>query len=665
MLGIITVPVNKAGLVYKKGFGGSKNKVSITNGVGYQADLLYEGKYFGYSKLRYEVKFIDPIIVETNEIALVIAKDGQEVENISKLGKVVNCDNFQDAKAFLENGGEIGEQLHILTKGEYFINPQLFQVIIKKNAERFNYPSEWFNQIEVKHDEIALIIAKKGKSVDSNIGLGKVVECNNFQNAHLFIENGGERGKQLDVLSAGQYAINPLLFQVITTKNMKEHHVTSEMLKRKIIGRNKVGIVNILVGKENDYNDVSKIDKDLHQSYQKAQVFFDKGGYRGIQEEVITSGEYVINPWFAEVREVDITIVPTGTVGIVVAHTGKKPIDSNNIGIGERGIWTIPLKVGKHPINIETKTIRLIPTNEISLKWGLKEGKSEDNYDRDLEPIELGTKDGYKITLEVVQTIQIREKDAPKLISQISENESMNDINSATIGNKKYPAIRNLINRKIQSQIESYFTSIGQQYNAIDFRDKKDEIQLNALVMIDEELNEYGVEAKGLSIKIIEFPDVIDSNLRKKAEYHVDRVNLVNDLELENMEMSAKATNNEIEALGRARIEEIEDKIKKAKEDATLDIKKQEVQLEIAKKEAIINAYGKENYLEMERMKALAEVKFPEYSRMDMSEFLLTEFYTSRGTNLKRLNEQQELSTNELKKIANDKLDTDIESQKD
>lgn len=651
MLGFITVPVNKAGLVYKKSLGGSKDKVSITNGAGYQADLLYEGKHFGYSSLRYDIKFIDPIVIEANEIGLVIAKDGQVVQNISKLGKAVECDNFQDAKAFLENGGEIGEQLNILTQGEYFINPQLFQVVIKKYAEKFNYSPNWFNEIEIKHDEVALVIAKKGKKIDANIGLGKVVECDNFQNANLFIENGGEQGKQLAVLSAGKYAINPLLFQVIIEKNMNEYNVHLDMLKRKVIARNKVGIVNVLVGQENDYHEVSRINKKLHQSYQDAQKFFDNGGYRGIQEEVITSGEYVINPWFAEVREVDITIVPTGTVGIVVAHTGKEPNNNESIGKGERGIWTTPLKVGKHPINIETKTIRLIPTNEISLKWGLKEDKSEDNYDRDLEPIELGTKDGYKIRLEVVQTIQIREGDATKLISQISENESMNDINSATKGNKKYPAIRNLINRKIQSQIESYFTSVGQKYEAIEFRNKKDNIQNDALVMIREELREYGVDAKGLSIKIIQFPEVIDKNLRKKAEYHVDRVNLENDLELENMEMSAKADNNEIKALGEAKIKAILAKTEKLKNDDELETEQKRMELEVAKEKAIINAYGKENYLEMQRMKALADVKFPEYSHMDMSEFLLSEFYTSRR---KIDDDKEQLVSKEPKKIGNE-----------
>jgi hypothetical protein len=216
----------------------------------------------------------------------------------------------------------------------------------------------------------------------------------------------------------------------------------------------------------------------------------------------------------------------------------------------------------------------------------------------------------------------------------------MSDINLATKGNLKYPAIRNLINRKIQSQIESYFTSVGQSYNAIEFRDKKDEIQESALIMISEELNQYGVEATGLSIKIVNFPKVIDAQLRKKSEYLADRINLINDIELENIGISGKTNNKKIEALGNANVKEIEStmdlKIYQATKEAEVRITEMYEKLEIAKEKAIIEAYGKENYLEMKRMESLAKVKFPEYSRMDMSEFLLTEFYTSKNSNLPR-----------------------------
>jgi hypothetical protein len=45
----------------------------------------------------------------------------------------------------------------------------------------------------------------------------KSVDCNNFQSAKGFLDNGGEKGKQLGMLTAGKYRINTRLFQVSTT----------------------------------------------------------------------------------------------------------------------------------------------------------------------------------------------------------------------------------------------------------------------------------------------------------------------------------------------------------------------------------------------------------------------------------------------------------------
>src|SRR5262249_36194546 len=41
---------------------------------------------------------------------------------------------------------------------------------------------------------------------------------NNFQNGHEFIQRGGQRGPQKDLLLPGTYYIDPLLFKVIAEK---------------------------------------------------------------------------------------------------------------------------------------------------------------------------------------------------------------------------------------------------------------------------------------------------------------------------------------------------------------------------------------------------------------------------------------------------------------
>ena len=43
----------------------------------------------------------------------------------------------------------------------------------------------------------------------------KLQEHDNFQNSNAFIEGGGQRGPQKDILLPGTYYINPLMFKVI------------------------------------------------------------------------------------------------------------------------------------------------------------------------------------------------------------------------------------------------------------------------------------------------------------------------------------------------------------------------------------------------------------------------------------------------------------------
>ena len=77
-------------------------------------------------------------MVPQGEIALVLAADGAPIPAERILGKVVDCDNFQDARKFLANGGEKGRQLGILTAGTYRINTALFTVITSATA-----PDAW------------------------------------------------------------------------------------------------------------------------------------------------------------------------------------------------------------------------------------------------------------------------------------------------------------------------------------------------------------------------------------------------------------------------------------------------------------------------------------------------------------------------------------------
>jgi len=60
---------------------------------------------------------------------------------------------------------------------------------------------------------------------------------------------------------------------------------------------------------------------DGHDGFQRAQRFIEAGGSRGLQEEVLLSGTWNLNPWFVSVEPIPMTEIPIGYVGVVVSYS--------------------------------------------------------------------------------------------------------------------------------------------------------------------------------------------------------------------------------------------------------------------------------------------------------------------------------------------------------
>src|SRR6266498_6025677 len=137
VLGAVLIQERQVGVVVKR-FGGRGlapgRLIALGGEAGYQADALAPGLNFGYWRWQYRIIKEPVTVVPQGEIALVLAADGAAIPAERILGKIVDCDNFQDARKFLANGGEKGRQLGILTAGTYRINSALFTVIAAASA---------------------------------------------------------------------------------------------------------------------------------------------------------------------------------------------------------------------------------------------------------------------------------------------------------------------------------------------------------------------------------------------------------------------------------------------------------------------------------------------------------------------------------------------------
>ncbi len=65
-----------------------------------------------------------------------------------------------------------------------------------------------------------------------------------------------------------------------------------------------VGIVTTLDGRPIEAGEIAGPVIAGHENFQNAQAFLDGGGRRGLQEQILLSGAWNLNPWFAQVEQV-------------------------------------------------------------------------------------------------------------------------------------------------------------------------------------------------------------------------------------------------------------------------------------------------------------------------------------------------------------------------
>ena len=326
LFGVIIVPQDKIGLVTKKFNLVGEHKemprghIIATGGeAGFQAQTLAPGIYFWKWIWQYDVTLQDLTIIPSGKIGLVAARDGDEVEMGRILAHSVHSDAFQDAEAFLRNGGRKGRQAAFITAGSYKINTFLFDVIVT-------------DIIKIEENKVGIITTLDGAPINEGDISGKNVEGhNNFQDADAFLKAGGNRGLQQQIILAGTYNFNPWFVQV-------------EQVDMVSIPIGYVGVVNSFVGLEG--KDLSGID------FKHGNIV--SRGQKGVWAEPLGPGKYPLNPYTMKVE-----VVPTTNLVLnwATARTEAHNLDRNLSTI------TVRSKDG-FPFNLDVSQIIHIPSTE-------------------------------------------------------------------------------------------------------------------------------------------------------------------------------------------------------------------------------------------------------------------------------------------------------------
>src|SRR5436305_5586780 len=170
VLGAVLIQQRQVGIVVKR-FGRRRLApgllIALGGEAGYQADTLAPGLHFGYWRWQYRIIKEPVTVVPQGEIALVLAADGAAIPAERILGKIVDCDNFQDARKFLANGGEKGRQLGILTAGTYRINQALFTVITTGTAPEHGMGGAQLVLQRVEPDMVGIVTTLDGTAIEA------------------------------------------------------------------------------------------------------------------------------------------------------------------------------------------------------------------------------------------------------------------------------------------------------------------------------------------------------------------------------------------------------------------------------------------------------------------------------------------------------------------
>jgi uncharacterized membrane protein YqiK len=345
LLGVVYIPYTHVGIIEKiwssKGSLREGQIIARNGEAGLQARFLRGGIHFGLYPWQYRIHKEPLVVVAEGKMAYIYARDGVPLEPVQTLGRNVDSNHFQDALRFLEAQGQRGRQRGILREGVYAINLGLFVIITEDRVfsgpvrEAIDRYASWKAQLASMRafDPVVIGTGAGGQSglranttdfspIDLNappairketpefdpnvdtigvvsiqdgptIGSGEIIapevkavagrDHNYFQDPEVFLELGGRRGKQLQVLTDGTFFINRWFGSV-------------EIKAKTLIPIGYVGVVVSYHGAPGD--------DTTGESFRYGEQV--ETGHRGVWRSALAPGKYALNPYAVKVE-----LVPT------------------------------------------------------------------------------------------------------------------------------------------------------------------------------------------------------------------------------------------------------------------------------------------------------------------------------------------------------------------
>lgn len=406
----------------------------------------------------FRVSIAKVTVIPQGKVGVVTATDGDPLDAGRLLGKAIGGHrNFQDAEQYIGSGGQKGPQVDILTPGTYRIHTQSAPANGTNDGKPGLFYVRLFDATVINENQIGVVEALDGSQLNPRDYVAEPVEGHdNFQDGHEFINHGGQRGPQKDILLPGTYYINPLLFKVIPESAQEV----------------KPGEVAVIVS--NTGKDPS--DEVRRQMAAKVRARMEKEEQAQAEQSAARLDKIDDTRTAEEIKEDLMTGDPADRRLDEGAH------EAYVVPEGYRGIQETVVGPGRYYVNTLAITPIVIPTTNQTVEWTSGEVVNTFN------PFEVISKDGFTMQLEVRVVFRVKPEDAPFMVAKIG-------------------GIDRLIQNVMHPLIDSIFRNQASESSAMAYLQNRHEEQERAEARVRAHLLKYHVDVVNVLICHIHLPE--------------------------------------------------------------------------------------------------------------------------------------------------------------
>jgi uncharacterized membrane protein YqiK len=438
----------------------------------------------------FRVSIARSTVVPPGKVGIITAADGSPLDQGRLHGKAVKHHmNFQDAEAFVYNGGQKGPQVEILTPGTYRIHSLSTSAENSVDTMAGLFNVTMFDATMIAENQIGLVEALDGAPLDPRDYVATpVAGHDNFQDSNTFIEAGGQRGPQKDILLPGTYYINPLLFKVIPDSAEEVHP----------------GEVAVIV---------SNVGKDPGEEIRQAMAAKIRERLEREEEEQVTIAAEKLDKVDGDNLSIDQIKAE------LTSDPADKRLDSGAheayvVPEGYRGIQETVVGPGRYYINTLAKTPIIIPTTNMTVEW------TAEDTTNSFDPFAVISKDGFTMQLEVRVVFRVKPEDAPFMVAKIGSTEKL-------VQNVMHPLI------------DSIFRNQASESSAMAYLQNRHEEQERAEARVRMHLLKYHVDVVNVLICHIHLPEELMKTQTEKilAEQKQSMFNAQREAEIKRIEL--------------------------------------------------------------------------------------------------------------------------------